>query len=414
MLDLEKADCSMLPAGEHHAKARSGRVDHSKQSPQPELERLRPKIGRYLQRWQTRFEDQLATSRYWGKADEQAPGMMEVLADQMRYHTSQFLHEQFTPFVYGVVPTSWLKMYRQMREVLFPVRDRRENVAGKTAPLPGQLKISVITPSYKQLTWIKLCAASVADQTGVNVEHIIQDAESGPELEGWVKANTKASLYIERDSGMYDAINRGFARATGDVLCWLNSDEQYIEGALARVAEYFETHPDIDVLFGDALLIEKDAKLVSYRRTILPSSLHVRLAHLNTLTCATFIRRSVFDRGFKLNDRWKTIADAVWIVSLLDAGVKMAVLNEPLAVFAVTEKNLGQTSTALAEARRWRDEMPATLRLLGTSVIVWHRIKKMFHGAYGHRSVDARFYTFDSPTQRVNQSSDSIGFHWPR
>ena len=51
---------------------------------------------------------------------------------------------------------------------------------------------------------------------------------------------------------MYDAINRGFARASGDIVCWLNSDEQYLEGTLAKVADYFETHPDIDVLFGDA------------------------------------------------------------------------------------------------------------------------------------------------------------------
>ena len=53
---------------------------------------------------------------------------------------------------------------------------------------------------------------------------------------------------------MYDAINRGFAKASGDILAWLNCDEQYLPGALAKVADHFARHPRTDILFGDIIL----------------------------------------------------------------------------------------------------------------------------------------------------------------
>jgi len=276
------------------------------------------------------------------------------------------------------------------------------------------LKISVVTPSYKQLPWLKLCAASVADQTGVYVEHIIQDAQSGSELEEWIRENTQADLYVECDSGMYDAINRGFARATGDIVCWLNSDEQYLEGTLAKVAHYFETHPHVDILFGDALLVSNSGGLLSYRRTIAPNLRHIQASHLNTLSCATFVRRSVLDRGFKLDTRWRAIADAVWVVNLLKAGIRMGVLNEPLSVFTITDKNLGQTSLASSEAKLWQQEIFPGSSWLRPYYVLIHRLTKLINGAYWPRSVSTQLYTLASPQKRVSLEARHIGFRWPQ
>src|SRR5205814_1220274 len=156
--------------------------------------------------------------------------------------------------------------------------------------------ISIVTPSFRQLEWLKLCAASVADQQGVGHEHIVQDAGTGPALEEWSRTTPNISLYVEKDEGMYDAINRGLRRSRGAICSYLNCDEQLLPGALARVASFFDTHPDVDVLFGDAILIDDRGNPLSYRRTVLPTLSHVRYAHLNTPTCATFFRRSLLDR----------------------------------------------------------------------------------------------------------------------
>ena len=77
------------------------------------------------------------------------------------------------------------------------------------------MRFSVVTASFRQLAWLKRCVRSVADQRG-EVEHLIQDAGTGVELEEWVRAHSSAQLKVEKDGGMYDALNRGFARATGE------------------------------------------------------------------------------------------------------------------------------------------------------------------------------------------------------
>ncbi len=408
MLDLTKADCSMFPPGEHQDKARSGRVQREPKAEATSPKLLSVKVGRYLLRWKTLFRDQLKTSRYWSKAEATPPTPLEVFNDNFDCALHRLYSEQIIPVIYGLLPLPWLATYRRFRgPVLAP--DQSVNLS---KPL-SSTTISVVTPSYKQLPWLKLCIASVADQKGVRVEHIIQDAQSGSELESWVLENSKAKLFVEADSGMYDAINRGFARATGDIVCWLNSDEQYLEGALAKVARFFDTHPDIDVLFGDALLIGNTGGLLSYRRTIFPNVSHIQLAHLNVLSCATFVRRSVLQKGYILDTRWRAIADAVWIVSLLKAGIRMDVMNEPLAVFTITDKNLGQSSLALRETERWQQETSPSLRWFKLGFVLRHRLNKLAKGAYWPRAVAARLYTLSSGNERITRSVSFLGFKWP-
>ena len=93
-------------------------------------------------------------------------------------------------------------------------------------PPKTSLKFSIITPSYKNSDWLKLCIASVADQQGVELEHIVQDSCSDDGTQTWLPHDPRVKAYIEKDAGMYDAVNRGYRRATGDILAYLNCDEQ--------------------------------------------------------------------------------------------------------------------------------------------------------------------------------------------
>src|SRR6185503_18578473 len=107
------------------------------------------------------------------------------------------------------------------------------------------MDFSIVTPSYNGGRWLSLCIASVADQD-VPHEHIVQDACSEDGTEGWLRRDGRVKAYIEKDSGMYDAVNRGLRRARGDILGYLNCDEQYLPGALAVVRSVFENHADLD------------------------------------------------------------------------------------------------------------------------------------------------------------------------
>jgi glycosyltransferase involved in cell wall biosynthesis len=271
--------------------------------------------------------------------------------------------------------------------------------------------ISIVTPSFEQLDWLRLAMASVADQQGVELEHIIQEGGSG--LDPTTIVTPHVRLFIEPDAGMYDAINRGLRRARGEICSYLNCDEQYLPGALAKVANFFTVNPEVEILFGDLVLVNLEAEPVSYRRTILPTKRHLRLSHLNTTTCATFFRRQLLDRGFYFDPKWKTIGDAVWMDNLLRAGVRMATLPEPLAVFTITGKNLGDSAISRTEVLSWKGPPGVGKRFETKAVVLWHRIRKAFAGAYRRRRVEIDLFTLDSPDRRQRCVGTNVGYHWP-
>lgn len=274
--------------------------------------------------------------------------------------------------------------------------------------------ISIVTPSLRQFQWLQLCAASVADQENILHEHIVQDAGTGDLVEQWARGIPNLTLYVEQDSGMYDAINRGLRRARGEICAYLNCDEQLLPSALARVSSFFDAHPEIDVLFGDAILVDEQGNPISYRRTVLPTLLHLRHAHLNTPTCSTFFRRKLLDRGFLFDPNWKTIGDLIWMEMLLRARVPMATLHEPLAVFAFTGGNLGSTVAAKEEGARWRGENSLTAPLKKNVAVVLHRARKFLAGAYWPRRVEIQIYTPDSASVRQSKRAEHVGFSWPK
>lgn len=278
-----------------------------------------------------------------------------------------------------------------------------------TARLPS---FSVITPSYRQLEWLKLCAASIADQQGVRCEHLVQDAGTGPELEAWAATQPQLQLFVERDEGMYDAVNRGLRRATGDICSYLNCDEQYLPGALQAVGEYFAAHPEVDVLFGDMVLIDGQGRPNCYRRVIRPRRGHLRTDHLPVATCATFFRRRLVEAGYLFDTNWRCIGDAVWVDRLLADGVPLAVLPRPLAAFAFTGENLSDSPRFAAEHTRFRTspESPPAWQALP---LKWrHRFEKLIAGAYVRRSLPLDLYAPGNPSHRRHWPAEPLGCRW--
>ena len=157
------------------------------------------------------------------------------------------------------------------------------------------MRFSIITPSFRGSRWLKLCVASVADQDFEH-EHIVQDAMSDDGTLDWITTDSRIKAFVEKDSGMYDAINRGYRRSSGDFLAYLNCDEQYLPGALAKVATYFDQNPQIDVVFGDCLVVDSRGGYICERRSLSPQLIHTLTAsNIAFLTAVTFTRRRVFD-----------------------------------------------------------------------------------------------------------------------
>lgn len=126
--------------------------------------------------------------------------------------------------------------------------------------------VSIVTPSYNQGRFIEDTIASVANQDYPNVEHIIQDGGSDDGtvqvLEAW-EHRAGLDWVSEPDEGQSDAINKGFEKAEGEIVAWLNSDDCYVTtDAISSVVDSFRRHPDVDVLYGNIIHIDGDNELI--------------------------------------------------------------------------------------------------------------------------------------------------------
>jgi glycosyltransferase involved in cell wall biosynthesis len=275
------------------------------------------------------------------------------------------------------------------------------------------MQISVITPSYRNSERLKLCVASVADQEGVDVEHIVQDAVSDDGTLDWLLADRRVKAFVEKDDGMYDAINRGLRKATGGILAYLNCDEQYLPGALKTAADFFQTHPTVDVVFADAVIVNGEGDYICHRKILQPSKYHTWLCHLGTLTCATFFRRKVVDDdGLFFDSRWRSLGDAYWVLQLLKKKVPMAVTRHFTSTFTDDGENLSLRPNAAQEKKALAQSAPLWARKLAPFFVLQHRIRRLFNGIYFQRPFTYSLYTRASPDERVVHVVDKPTFLW--
>jgi glycosyltransferase involved in cell wall biosynthesis len=240
---------------------------------------------------------------------------------------------------------------------------------------------SIITPSFRQLDWLGLCATSIADQ-GVELEHLVQDAGS-PGIEDWAKSHPSVQVKVESDHGMYDAINRGLKQTKGDICAYLNCDEQYLPGTLRRIGEYFDQHPEVDIVFGDAILADASLQPLAYRRVVTPQRWHTRLRPLGVLTCSLFFRR------------------------------KVITLPEAMAVFAFTGSNLSHLQASSEERHRWQQKSPPGMALATPLVEAWHILRKWRAGAYQGHPLNTAWFTPYSVPLRQDFRGLTLDWKWP-
>ena len=122
--------------------------------------------------------------------------------------------------------------------------------------------VSIITPSYNQGEFIKATIDSVLNQDYPNIEYIVMDGGSTDETVEILKSYGDKIIWVsEKDGGQADAVNKGIAKAKGDIIGWLNSDDTYCEGAISRIVDYFYSHPKIDMVYGEGYYIDKSGKI---------------------------------------------------------------------------------------------------------------------------------------------------------
>jgi glycosyltransferase involved in cell wall biosynthesis len=263
------------------------------------------------------------------------------------------------------------------------------------------VKFSIVTPSFRNSRWLKLCIASVADQQGVEVEHIVQDSCSDDGTQEWLTQDKRVQAFIEKDTGMYDAINRGYRRATGDILAYLNCDEQYLPGALQSMQTFFEAHPDVDVALAGSIITDAEGNYTCHRHSLVPHPQHIWF-RFSVLTSSVFLRRRVVsERGLYFDTRWRDLGDYHWILALMKNRVPMAVCDDFTSIFTETGDNMNFKPNALREKAETKAMAPLWVRALKPLWIAHHRLRRLAEGHFSIKPTHYDLYTLKSPDKRV-------------
>jgi glycosyltransferase involved in cell wall biosynthesis len=199
--------------------------------------------------------------------------------------------------------------------------------------------ISVVTPSFNQVSFIGEAMESVRRQTGQICEHLVIDGMSTDGTVDLLRGqpqNTGQNVFwiSERDSGQSEALNKGFRRANGEIIGWLNSDDRYRANCFDHVVQAFKDNPDIDIIYGDYVVVDEVGKMLKIRREI-EFNAFILLYHriLYIPTTATFFRRRIFEEGNWLDERLQYAMDLEFFIRLSGRGYRFKHIPQLLADF---------------------------------------------------------------------------------
>jgi glycosyltransferase involved in cell wall biosynthesis len=175
--------------------------------------------------------------------------------------------------------------------------------------------VSIITPSFNQDAYLEQTILSVLDQDHSPIEYIVVDGASTDKSVDIIRkySNRLAYWISEKDNGQADAINKGFAHGTGEVVAWLNSDDYYLAGAISAAVNTFNEHPEVVLVYGNMLAVDEHGKTIN--------TLNYKQLNLKDLLCfqiigqpAVFMRRSALQTTGGLDPAFHFMLDHhLWI-----------------------------------------------------------------------------------------------------
>lgn len=254
------------------------------------------------------------------------------------------------------------------------------------------MTFSIVTPSLNGLSLLKSCAESVHRQSDIDVEHIIQDGASSDGTREWLEKQSGLKWESKQDKGMYDALNRGLRRSTGDILAWLNTDEQYLDGTLAKVAALFDQHPGVDLISGNYIVVDENGDPLSARREIPFRTCYVMNGILNIHSCAFFFRRRLWEKCGEFDSSYKICGDKEWILRVAQNGTNFLHHNEFFSIYILSGSNLSCLPAADIESKRIMKTFNVSPhKIVRNVILICRRAEKLFRGCYGRRKVSYSF-----------------------
>jgi len=227
-------------------------------------------------------------------------------------------------------------------------------------PRTGKPLVSIVTPSYNQGQFIEATLLSVKNQDYPQIEHLVIDGGSSDNTAEILKKYDKEynlKWISEPDKGQSDAVNKGFERADGQIIGWLNSDDVYVDRhAISCVVNKFEEFNDVDVIYGDGIDVGENNLVLKAIHNIPWFSFNrlVRFDFIIQPSC--FLRREIVQQH-KLDTKIDLPMDYEYYLRLAGLGIKFRHVNRVLAAtrWHGEAKSMSRAEEARLEARKVKE-----------------------------------------------------------
>ncbi|MBN8579302.1 MAG: glycosyltransferase [Anaerolineae bacterium] len=247
--------------------------------------------------------------------------------------------------------------------------------------------VSIITPSYNQAKYLEQTILSVLEQDYPRMEYIVVDGASTDGSVEIIKkyADRLAHWESVKDDGQADAINKGFAHATGEIVAWLNSDDYYLPGTISAAVKVFEENPDVVLVYANMLAVDESGQTfntLTYKQLTLEDLLCFQIIGQP----AVFMRRSALQKTSGLDLTFHFLLDHLLWIKIAKQG-RILHINQTwsAARYHAEAKNVAKAAEFGREAFRILETIAQDKDLASTL----HKIDRRAHASAFR--VDARY-----------------------
>lgn len=214
------------------------------------------------------------------------------------------------------------------------------------------MKISIVTPSYNQGRFIDDAIQSVLTQGYSDFEHIIIDACSTDDTIERLKKYPHLQWVSEPDEGQSDAINKGFALATGDIIGWLNADDFYLPGTFHKVIAEFTANKKIHGVYADINFCDKEGVITGRLNAHSPLKF-LSLFHCYVPSESFFFKRVILDDNIRIDKDYDITMDKKFVAQILYKNYRLKYIRDSFTVFRRHDanKSLETSKVKLTRAR---------------------------------------------------------------
>jgi len=194
-------------------------------------------------------------------------------------------------------------------------------------------KISIVIPSFNQGSYIEETLKSIFDQKYPKLEVIVIDGLSTDNTINILKKYEKKINYwvSEKDRGQSHAINKGFKKASGDIIAWINSDDIYFPNSFNTINNFFQKKPEADIVYGNGVWIDENSKIIKCRRNL---PFHYKTwfyGMADPFQPEVFYRRRVLDAAGFVDESYHMMMDREWWIRMASKGMMFKHLDAELA-----------------------------------------------------------------------------------